>query len=210
VTNIHLFGIKYGALIKESPYSIADILKDADLPESYKTEVNKGIKLSDDIKRHLNKEINKLSKEILAGIAVESLIQVEWIEYINYLLLTHKPAAPRRALGRGLQAILGDEDEHQTTLDELNILSVKQIVAQRSQQCIRELKISPFELLKDAAFPNASFNVMEGIIDEAFNFWKSETTRNYMSSGWSQTKLRIEGDIKKLEMSLIAAKKRGE
>jgi hypothetical protein len=213
VTNIYLFGIKYAALIKESPYSIADILEDADLPKSYQTEVNKGIKLSDDIKRHLNKEINKLSKGILAEIADESMIQVEWIEYINNLLLTHKPAAPRRALGRGLQAILGDEpqtDEHQTTLDELNILSVKQMVAQRSQQCIRELKISPFELLKDAAFPNASFNVMEGIIDEAFNFWKSETTRNYMSSGWSQTKLRIEGDIKKLEMSLIAAKKRGE
>ena len=46
MTNIHLFGIKYAALIKESPYSIADILNDADLPKSYQTEVNKGIKLS--------------------------------------------------------------------------------------------------------------------------------------------------------------------
>jgi len=46
VTNIHLFGIKYAAEIKQLPYSIADILKDADLPKSYQTEVNKGIKLS--------------------------------------------------------------------------------------------------------------------------------------------------------------------
>jgi hypothetical protein len=46
VTNIHLFGIKYASQIKDSPYSIADILKDGDLPKSYQTEVNKGIKLS--------------------------------------------------------------------------------------------------------------------------------------------------------------------
>ena len=46
VTNIHLFGIKYATEIKQSPFSIQDILESSGLPKSYQAEVNKGIKLS--------------------------------------------------------------------------------------------------------------------------------------------------------------------
>ncbi|NJJ36833.1 hypothetical protein GSQ51_17915 [Clostridioides difficile] len=45
-TMIHLFGIKYGEIIRENKYSIKDILKYAEMPESYQVEINKGIKLA--------------------------------------------------------------------------------------------------------------------------------------------------------------------
>jgi len=43
---IHLFGIKYANEIRENGYTPKDILKSADMPESYQAEINKGIKLS--------------------------------------------------------------------------------------------------------------------------------------------------------------------
>lgn len=46
VTFIHLFGIKYGDLILKNKYSAAEIVKASGINESYKTEVQKGIKLS--------------------------------------------------------------------------------------------------------------------------------------------------------------------
>ncbi|MFB3164518.1 hypothetical protein ABLO26_24460 [Neobacillus sp. 179-J 1A1 HS] len=45
-TFIHLFGIKYGELILNNRYSIAEIVKKAGIQDSYKTEVRKGVKLS--------------------------------------------------------------------------------------------------------------------------------------------------------------------
>lgn len=46
VTFIHLFGIKYGAIILRNNYSANDIIKASGLNDSYKTEVRKGVKLS--------------------------------------------------------------------------------------------------------------------------------------------------------------------
>jgi 5-methylcytosine-specific restriction protein B len=52
VAMIHLFGIRYADEIRESGYNATDIIKSAILQdgtlmrESYKTEINKGIKLS--------------------------------------------------------------------------------------------------------------------------------------------------------------------
>lgn len=46
VTFIHLFGIKYGDLILKNKYSVAEIVKSSGINDSYKTEVQKGIKLS--------------------------------------------------------------------------------------------------------------------------------------------------------------------
>lgn len=43
---IHLFGIKYGELIREQKYTPKNILKYAKMPESYQVEINKGIKLA--------------------------------------------------------------------------------------------------------------------------------------------------------------------
>lgn len=43
---IHLFGIKYGAIIIKNNYSVSEIIKASGLKESYKTEVQKGINLS--------------------------------------------------------------------------------------------------------------------------------------------------------------------
>lgn len=43
---IHLFGIKYGAIINKNNYSANDIIKASGLKESYKTEVRKGVNLS--------------------------------------------------------------------------------------------------------------------------------------------------------------------
>lgn len=46
VAMIHLFGIKYAHEIKKNEYKPKDILKSADMHESYQTEINKGIRLS--------------------------------------------------------------------------------------------------------------------------------------------------------------------
>lgn len=43
---IHLFGIKYGGVIRDKGVRIADIVGYAGLNNSYVTELNKGVKLS--------------------------------------------------------------------------------------------------------------------------------------------------------------------
>ena len=43
---IHLFGIKYANEIRDDNHTPKDILKCAEMPESYQVEVNKGIKLA--------------------------------------------------------------------------------------------------------------------------------------------------------------------
>ena len=45
-TMIHLFGIIYAEKIKECGSTPKDILKIANMPESYQTEISKGIRLS--------------------------------------------------------------------------------------------------------------------------------------------------------------------
>jgi len=45
VTQIHHFGIKYANIIKDNDYKVSEIIKISGLPDSYKTEVSKGIKL---------------------------------------------------------------------------------------------------------------------------------------------------------------------
>lgn len=45
-TMIHLFGIKYADIIRKNGYTPKNILKYAEMPESYQVEINKGIKLS--------------------------------------------------------------------------------------------------------------------------------------------------------------------
>ena len=45
-TMIHLFGIKYANIIRDKGYSPKEILKYAQMPESYQVEINKGIKLA--------------------------------------------------------------------------------------------------------------------------------------------------------------------
>ncbi|MDU1349276.1 DNA ligase [uncultured Clostridium sp.] len=45
-TMVHLFGIKYADDIRKNGYAPREILKFADMPESYQAEINKGIKLS--------------------------------------------------------------------------------------------------------------------------------------------------------------------
>lgn len=46
VASIHLFGIKYGVMIKENGYKPVDIIKISGIHSSYITELGKGIKLS--------------------------------------------------------------------------------------------------------------------------------------------------------------------
>lgn len=46
VTMIHLFGISYAEEIRQSGESMRAIVAAAGLPESYGTEVSKGVKLS--------------------------------------------------------------------------------------------------------------------------------------------------------------------
>lgn len=46
VAMIHLFGIKYASIIEENKYSINEILKYAQMRESYHTEIRKGMNLS--------------------------------------------------------------------------------------------------------------------------------------------------------------------
>lgn len=43
---IHLFGIKYGAIILKNKYSAAEIVKASGIKDSFKTEVRKGVNLS--------------------------------------------------------------------------------------------------------------------------------------------------------------------
>lgn len=43
---IHLFGIKYGQIIRNNRYTPKEILKYVEMPESYQVEINKGIKLA--------------------------------------------------------------------------------------------------------------------------------------------------------------------
>ncbi len=45
-TMIHLFGIKYADEIKQVGCTPREILKTADMPESYQTEISKGIRLA--------------------------------------------------------------------------------------------------------------------------------------------------------------------
>lgn len=46
VAMIHLFGIKYAKQIRSSGESTKAIAKAAGIPESYSTEISKGVKLS--------------------------------------------------------------------------------------------------------------------------------------------------------------------
>lgn len=50
VTMIHLFGIEYGKIIRDKKYTPKNILKYAEMPESYQVEINKGIKLAKYVK----------------------------------------------------------------------------------------------------------------------------------------------------------------
>ncbi len=46
VAMIHLFGIKYADIIRNNRYTPKEILKSANMQESYQVEINKGIKLA--------------------------------------------------------------------------------------------------------------------------------------------------------------------
>lgn len=46
VANIHLFGVKYAEIIKNSNVKAADIIKASGIHTSYTTELSKGIKLA--------------------------------------------------------------------------------------------------------------------------------------------------------------------
>ena len=50
VLMIHVFGVKYADEIKSSKYLVKDIIKSANINESYVTELNKGIKLAKYVK----------------------------------------------------------------------------------------------------------------------------------------------------------------
>ncbi|MDP4271682.1 MAG: hypothetical protein Q8909_16410 [Bacteroidota bacterium] len=50
VAMIHLFGIKYANEILQSKYSKKDIANAAGIPESYGTEISKGVKLANYVK----------------------------------------------------------------------------------------------------------------------------------------------------------------
>lgn len=50
VAMIHLFGIKYASEISQSHYSNKDIARKASIPESYGTEISKGVKLAKYVK----------------------------------------------------------------------------------------------------------------------------------------------------------------
>ncbi len=49
VIQIHLFGVKYGKMIRERKYPVKDIIDKSDLNEAYIAELNKGIKLSNKV-----------------------------------------------------------------------------------------------------------------------------------------------------------------
>ncbi len=46
VTMIHLFGIKYGEIIRDNEYTFKEIAKEAGISETYKTEISKGANLA--------------------------------------------------------------------------------------------------------------------------------------------------------------------
>ncbi len=46
VAMIHLFGIKYADQITKSSYSKKDVAQAAGIPQSYGTEISKGVKLA--------------------------------------------------------------------------------------------------------------------------------------------------------------------
>ena len=46
VLMIHLFGIKYASEIRKCKVSMKEIAKAANIPESYATEINKGVNLA--------------------------------------------------------------------------------------------------------------------------------------------------------------------
>lgn len=46
VAMIHLFGVKYGKLIKSNYIKISDIIEASGISHTYTTELNKGVKLS--------------------------------------------------------------------------------------------------------------------------------------------------------------------
>ena len=46
VTMIHLFGIKYGEVIRENKFSFKEIAEEAGISETYKTEISKGANLA--------------------------------------------------------------------------------------------------------------------------------------------------------------------
>ena len=50
LTMIHLFGIKYANVIIENGYSRKEIIKKANMRESYLTELSKGMKLLNYVK----------------------------------------------------------------------------------------------------------------------------------------------------------------
>ena len=45
VAMIHVFGINYSKEIEASPFNKKEIAKEANIPESYGTEISKGVKL---------------------------------------------------------------------------------------------------------------------------------------------------------------------
>lgn len=50
VASIHLFGIKYGDIMKKNKYSSRKIIELAGLKKSYASELSKGVKLSKYVK----------------------------------------------------------------------------------------------------------------------------------------------------------------
>jgi AraC-like DNA-binding protein len=50
VTIIHLFGIKYGNIIRENNYSFKEIAQNANISETYVTELTKGANLAKYVK----------------------------------------------------------------------------------------------------------------------------------------------------------------
>ena len=46
VAMIHLFGIKYGKLIKGNGIKVSDLIEASGISSTYATELNKGVKLS--------------------------------------------------------------------------------------------------------------------------------------------------------------------
>lgn len=64
VVTIHLFGIKYGKLIRKKRYNAKEIINKAGLNDSYITELNKGISLSEFIDVVDNNKLICLDREL--------------------------------------------------------------------------------------------------------------------------------------------------
>lgn len=65
VVQIHLFGVKYGKIIRENNYSSKDIICESGLNDSYIAELNKGIKLRDEVIFENDEiELNALGKTL--------------------------------------------------------------------------------------------------------------------------------------------------